>query len=379
MKPTFTIPGPGLPMVLVLFLLCWFILLGLETRAAAQTPITGPLTASRNPDYFQDAGGNPLILCGSQTWNTLQDWGTGGSAQPLDFDAFVNFLKAHGHNFTLLWRTELPKFSNLPVTATNPPDFTVSPHPWRRTGPGLATDGGLKFDLTRFDSDYFERLRARVAALNRGGIYAGVYLFTGEFLLRFRSPTDGYPFSGPNNVNGVDDGYFGMWNDPPQKNRNYAWENFAAGNQVLFMDPYLVYYPRENRNLCLSPRHGIGLRPDPRWDSFRDNLGYLLRYSRKLKLAQVTSRSSLCSTKYCLAQTPAAGAEYLAYAPDGGGFTMDLSAMPSTRKLAVEWFNPASGETITESPIPAGSPARSFRPPFSGDAVLYLVDTEGHK
>ena len=25
------------------------------------------------------------------------------------------------------------------------------------------------------------------------------------------------------------------------------------GNQVLFMDPYLVYYPRENRNLCVSP------------------------------------------------------------------------------------------------------------------------------
>jgi hypothetical protein len=24
----------------------------------------------------------------------------------LDFDAFVRFLTAHGHNFTLLWRVE---------------------------------------------------------------------------------------------------------------------------------------------------------------------------------------------------------------------------------------------------------------------------------
>lgn len=47
-----------------------------------------------------------------------------------------------------------------------------------RTGPGLATDGGLKFDLTKFDPAYFERLRTRVDALNRAGIYAGVYLFT---------------------------------------------------------------------------------------------------------------------------------------------------------------------------------------------------------
>jgi hypothetical protein len=181
------------------------------------------------------------------------------------------------------------------------------------------------------------------------------------------------------NINDSDHSYFGVWNDTPQKNRNYAWENFLNGNQVLFMDPYLVDYPRENRNLCLSPVNGIGSWPDPRWENFRDNLGYLLHYSRKLNLANVTPKSSLCSTRYCLAQTPVAGAEYLVYAPAGGGLTMNLSSMPDSRKLAVEWFNPATGQTTTENPIPAGSSAQPFHPPFSGDAVLYLVDTQGHK
>ena len=60
------------------------------------------------------------------------------------------------------------------------------------------------------------------------------------------------------NVNDSDHSYFGMWNDTPLTNRNYAWKNFTNGNQVLFMDPYLVYYPREKRNLCLSPVNGIG-------------------------------------------------------------------------------------------------------------------------
>ncbi len=73
-----------------------------------------------------------------------------------------------------------------------------------------------------------------------------------------------------------------MWNESPQRNRNYAWENFMNGNQVLFMDPYLVYYPRENRNLCHAPVNGIGSKPDPRWENFRNNLGYILNYSRKL-------------------------------------------------------------------------------------------------
>src|SRR6516162_1528009 len=192
----------------ILTLIC--LLLGSsESSFLAQSAVKRPLRASTNPNYFEESSGRPLILCGSHSWNTLQDWGTGGSSQPLDFDAFVRFLQVHGHNFTLLWRTELPKFSNLPVVATNPPDFTVTPHPWMRTGPGLATDGGLRFDLSKFDPTYFNRLRARVEALNRAGIYVGVYLFTAEFLLRFRSATDGYPFSGPNNINGIDDGYRG--------------------------------------------------------------------------------------------------------------------------------------------------------------------------
>ncbi len=186
-----------------------FLLLSLAQCAHPQdtAKIAGPLVASSNPHYFKDAKGTALILAGSQTWNTLQDWGSGGSAQALDFPAFVKFLTAHGQNFTLLWRVEMPKFCSLPSTSSAPPDFTVSPQPWQRTGPGKATDGGLKFDLTKFDQGYFDRLRARTQALNDAGIYAGIYLFTGEFINIFRCASDGYPFTGANNINGIDDGY----------------------------------------------------------------------------------------------------------------------------------------------------------------------------
>ena len=468
--------------------------------------IDGPLVVSSNPNYFKDANGNVLILNGSQTWNTLQDWGSNGSPQPLDFPAFVRFLAGHGHNFTLLWRVEMPKFCSLPVTQSSPPEFVVNPQPWLRPGPGKATDDGLKFDLTKFDQSYFDRLRARTQALKDAGIYAGIYLFTGEFLNLFRCATDGYPFTGANNINGIDDGYtagpkgtssitmtapnaitrfqdayvekvidtlndlpnvlwivseeapdnstwwnnhqiaharvyearkrfqhpigyaglipntktadqtiynsdadwvapgvrisparpcgdghpackvvvndsdhsyWEMWKETPQQNRNYAWENFMSGNQVLFMDPYLVYYPRQNRNLCGSPINGICTSPDERYENVRNTLGYILQYSRKVNLARVTPQNSLSSTGNCLAQTPAAGAEYLVYAPSGGSFTVDLAAMPSGRKLAVEWFNPSTGAVTVKDPVHSGSSQR-FTPPFSGDAVLYLVDTAGH-
>jgi Putative collagen-binding domain of a collagenase len=470
---------------------------------ASRAQVSGPLVTSNNPNYFRDANGAVLILNGSQTWNTFQDWGSNGSLQTLDFDAFVSFLTKHGHNFTLLWITEMPKFCGFPATESSPPDLTAGPLPWLRTGPGYATDGGLKFNLTKFNPGFFDRLRARTEALNRAGIYAGVYLFTGEWLNIFRCSSDGYPFTGANNINGVDDGYTGgkkgtgaitmtapnaittfqdayvekvidtlndlpnvlwivseeapanstwwndhqiahvrayeskkphqhpigyaaliggvdatlynsdadwmapaarispaescgsgrprckvnvndsdhsyweMWKDTPQVNRNYAWENFMHGSQVLFMDPYVAYYPREKRNLCVSPKNAVCSGPDKRYDNFRDNLGYILRYSRKLNLAKVTPSTSLSSTGFCLAQTPPVGAEYLVYAPSGGSFTVNLSAMSGSRTLSVEWFNPSTGAATTGDPVPAGSSSQSFSPPFGGDAVLYLVDTAG--
>src|SRR5215470_3684290 len=145
----------------------------LLTSIKAQPVLSGPLTVSDNHNYFKDSIGSVVVLNGSQTWNTLQDWGSNGSPRELDFDAFVKFLTSHGHNFTLLWYTELPKFCSFPATATTPPALTVTPHPWQRTGPGKATDGGLKFDLSKFNQAYFDRLRTRTQVLQKAGIYAG--------------------------------------------------------------------------------------------------------------------------------------------------------------------------------------------------------------
>jgi hypothetical protein len=70
-------------------------LLGPAAAEPSTTKITGPLVASGNPNYFKDATGVVLILTGSHTWNTLQDWGSDGSPQTLDFEVYVSFLIAH--------------------------------------------------------------------------------------------------------------------------------------------------------------------------------------------------------------------------------------------------------------------------------------------
>ena len=106
-------------------------------------------------------------------------------------------------------------------------------------------------------------------------------------------------------------------------------------------------------------------------------MGYAVTYANKMDLAKMTPQGSLSSTGFCLAQTPSTGAEYLVYEPSGGTFTVNLTAMSSTRTLNVEWFDPSTGTTTSAGTVAAGA-TRSFTPTFAGDAVLYLVDTAGH-
>jgi hypothetical protein len=171
------------------------------------------------------------------------------------------------------------------------------------------------------------------------------------------------------NINDSDHSYFGMWNDSPQTNRNYFWINFTQGNQTLFMDPYVLYYLRENRNLPPSPVNGIGSGPDLRWENVRSTMGYIRDYANRMNLAAMTPQEKLSSTGHVLANTSPVHPEFLIYAPSGGDFTVDLSGISG--QFLAEWMNPASG-TITSVARVSGGKVITFAPPFDGDAVLYL-------
>jgi hypothetical protein len=90
----------------------------------------------------------------------------------------------------------------------------AAPLPWLRTGPGSALDGKPKFDLRQFNPAYFDRLRTRMTAAGRRGIYVSVMLFEGWGLFhgnRRRGTKDQWawrthPFHPDNNISGIDVG-----------------------------------------------------------------------------------------------------------------------------------------------------------------------------
>ncbi len=163
-------------------------------------------------------------------------------------------------------------------------------------------------------------------------------------------------------LNDTDHSYFwiGLKQDGVAAQRAWVWENFTRGNQCLFMDPYLDPSHDPGRN---DPAGG---RPDPYWDPLRDALGRTRACAERMNLAAAVPHDELASSGFCLADP---GREYLAYLPQGGEVTVDLSA--ASGFLQTEWLHPVQGTTVRAEPT-AGGGRRTLLSPWPGDAVLYL-------
>jgi hypothetical protein len=144
-----------------------------------------------NPRYFADAAGRAVYLTGSHHWDNLID--NGERPGGFDFERYLDRLAGWGHNFIRLWSHEAWTHD-------------LDPRPYLRTGPGAALDGRLRFDLTRFNPEYFSRLRERVARAGERGFYVAVMLFNGWSIHDNGegNPWDRHPFNRRNNVNGAD-------------------------------------------------------------------------------------------------------------------------------------------------------------------------------
>lgn len=191
--------------------------------ATCGEPARGPLSVHpENPRYFTDGTGKAVYLTGAHTWNILPDMSTisktakaggvplskvdfkGHQPKPLDFAAYLDYMEGFHHNFIRMWAWETWA-CNFPQTSSwgGGGRFHVWPHPYARTGPGEALDGKPKFDLTRYDQEYFKRLRSRVEEAGKRGIYVSVMLFEGWGMDVDPEAKETHPFSSANNVNGI--------------------------------------------------------------------------------------------------------------------------------------------------------------------------------
>jgi Protein of unknown function (DUF4038)/Domain of unknown function (DUF5060)/Family of unknown function (DUF6298) len=195
-KQTLRAPGGG----------DWVLLLESKQAFAAK----GPLRVDpENPRYFTDGSGRAVFLTGSHTWANFQERGVEGTTPNFDYERYLDFMQGLGHNFMRMWRWEHAQWMQFVPRKTL---VRYKPMAYMRTGPGKALDGKPKFDLTRFNPAYFDRLRRRVMAAGQRGIYVSVMLFQG-FSVEQKgtsgvdpkkgNPWDGHPYNARNNINGI--------------------------------------------------------------------------------------------------------------------------------------------------------------------------------
>jgi hypothetical protein len=469
------------------------------TGAQPTSKAPGPLRVSKiNPRYFADPSGKIVYLTGSHTWSDgMEDRGTIDPPPPFDFDRFINFLVSHNHNWFRMWTAEM---ANLVTGAHDPFENIIAPpFKWGRAGPGNANDGKPKFDFTKLDQAYFDRMRSRVIQAGKSGFYVSVMLFDGYEWQFETGPTDGNPFAGENNVNSVNCpitcpsdsaamsaavwaieqtylrkvvdtvndldnvmyevsneagaystewqarviaeihhyeagktkqhpvgmtfqwkggsdstlysseadwispaatfpgdkrgvkviindtdhsyGWVRLKSDGQAAQQAWVWKNLTTGNNVAFMDPYLVAWgedkddvqaatPRRRRNEPIGRTSDpyIGAAVDPYWEVLRNAMGRARTYANKIDLLHATPQAGLSSTGFCLAH---AGYQYLVYqAESRAPFTVLLP--PGT--YSVEWYDPTQGVVAQITSVTASGGNQPFTPPsrIAADAVLWL-------
>lgn len=150
-----------------------------------------------NQRAFTLNGTTALVLAGAHTWPGVIQFNA--SAFPTapytnqDYRAYLDTLAGYGHNYTRCWTWDTTRSTTFGYTA---------PLPYARSGTAGNSDGGNKFDLTTYDSDYFTRLVDFVSYANTLGLYVGVVLFEQSIPIgdaTYRK--DAHPFKSTNNTN----------------------------------------------------------------------------------------------------------------------------------------------------------------------------------
>ncbi len=181
------------------------------------------LTAYGNPEpiklhpqnnrYFEWRG-NPMVLVTS-----AEHYGAICNAD-ADHTAYLNELQSKGLNMTRV-------FTGLYIEDEDfwCPNNTLSPAPgrlmtpWARSStPGFA-GGGNKFDLSRWDTAYFSRLKSFLTEAANRGIIVEITLFCPLFNGAFQYA----PFNGNNNINGINYPQSEFFNPANTNAMNFAY------------------------------------------------------------------------------------------------------------------------------------------------------------
>lgn len=167
-----------------------------QARAAANTIASEPVRLHPdNPHYFLWRGKPAVLITGGEHY---------GAVLNLDFDyaRYLDELKANQFNLTRIFSgtyREVPGSFNI-TGNTLAPAAGRFVCPWARSGTAGASDGGNKFDLTKWDAAYFDRLKDFIKEAGERGVVVELVFFCTMYDDKVWAAS---PMNARNNVHGV--------------------------------------------------------------------------------------------------------------------------------------------------------------------------------
>lgn len=149
-----------------------------------------------NPRYFLFRDQPTVLITSGEHYGLLLN-------KAFDYQAYFDELAKHGLNHTRVFSGAYREIA----TSFNITQNTLAPThddyicPWQRVQ-HKHTDGAPKFDLTKWDSAYFQRLRELVSAASKKGIVIELTLFSPMYKPEL---WDVNPMNVRNNINGIGD------------------------------------------------------------------------------------------------------------------------------------------------------------------------------
>jgi hypothetical protein len=149
----------------------YVVLLGLVNNAFAEA-IQPIQLHPDNPHYFLWRGKPTILITSTEHYGAVLN-------RAFDYKKYLKTLQSHGLNLT---RTFSGAYCE-PFGAFSIQNNTLAPAkdnlvcPWARSDVPGYTNGGNKFDLTKWDNAYFERLRDFVGEASRCGVVVELVLF----------------------------------------------------------------------------------------------------------------------------------------------------------------------------------------------------------
>jgi len=150
-----------------------------------------------NPHYFLFRGHPTVLVTSGEHYGAVIN-------RSFNYVTYLDELKRDHLNLTRVWvgpyRENVGDFHIAGNTLAPTPGAFITP--WARSQTPGASDKGNRFDLSRWNKKYFERLVDFVAAAQKRGIVVEVNLFNAYYK---DSMWDDSPLNSKNNVNGIGD------------------------------------------------------------------------------------------------------------------------------------------------------------------------------